>query len=124
MHLQHRIREGVATLFAAGVVNAQDVVEGVQDLMADPKLMLKPLVLCDFLEVTLLNVTTPELHKLCEAMGGRDSELFGARIAFVSDQAHVFGIARMLEALVEDLPIEMRVFRELAEAETWLATRR
>lgn len=44
---------------------------------------------------------------------------FGA-LALVTDNEVAFGMARMYQILVEALPVEIAVFRELADALTWL----
>ncbi len=42
------------------------------------------------------------------------------RTAFVAVRDTTFGLARMYELLAADSPVEIRVFRELAEAKSWL----
>jgi hypothetical protein len=40
--------------------------------------------------------------------------------ALVADTEAVYGIARMYEALVDLVPIEVGVFREIEQAQAWL----
>jgi hypothetical protein len=42
------------------------------------------------------------------------------RVAWIVAQGHPFGLGRMYEALAEDLPRHVRVFRSYTEAEHWL----
>jgi hypothetical protein len=44
----------------------------------------------------------------------------GGRFALLVDRPASFGMARMFQALADNLPLEVGVFYELAEAEEWL----
>ena len=46
---------------------------------------------------------------------------FGA-LALVTENDMAFGMARMYQILVESLPVEIGVFRELGDAVAWLGT--
>ena len=44
----------------------------------------------------------------------------GSRVAVVVDQAAAFGMARMIEAYTDELPVEFAVFYDVDSAEAWL----
>ncbi|MBN1994443.1 MAG: hypothetical protein JW953_17225 [Anaerolineae bacterium] len=45
------------------------------------------------------------------------------RFAVVASQPATYGISHLYQALVSDLPEEVRVFRSMAEARQWLANK-
>ena len=51
------------------------------------------------------------------------SRLEEGKLAVIAPRDLLFGMARMYEMLRDDSPVEVRVFRERDEAESWLAGR-
>lgn len=67
---------------------------------------------------------TPEYaHGLREMLELRLARLGHCKCAIVANPGVAFGMARMQEALLEPLFIEVKVFTELAAALTWAAAR-
>ena len=60
------------------------------------------------------------IRSAAEQWGKFDPYLEGAKLALVVARKVDFGLARMYEALRGDSPLRVRVFRNVAPAETWL----
>jgi hypothetical protein len=43
-----------------------------------------------------------------------------ARFAIVAQREYIFGLARMYQAMMEDSSIDIRTFREIDQARSWL----
>jgi hypothetical protein len=67
--------------------------------------------------------STSFIHTLADYVRAHH-ELHGIRWAAVVDQPATYGMARMWEALVEDVGLETHIFRSLDEAEQWLGRAR
>lgn len=72
--------------------------------------------LWDFSQVTRIEVTSEALRELA----GSRSFKAGARRAMVTPSDVGFGLARMFQILHDEAPEELRVFRDLGEARSWL----
>jgi hypothetical protein len=66
---------------------------------------------------SVAGVTSSGIKELANAFRGSAPI---EKTAFVTSQDVAFGIARMYELLADESPVEIRVFREQAEAKTWL----
>ena len=76
------------------------------------------LIVCK--NVALGSFSTAAVRRLAQFSREAEKELRDSRVAIVADQPAVYGIARMYQIL-RDPPYEVQVFRELLEAEAWLA---
>jgi hypothetical protein len=65
-------------------------------------------------------VTREDIQRLAELLRGRQTEISGGRGAIVVSSDVSFGMARMLEGLTTQVPYELNVFRDIAEACAWL----
>jgi len=94
-----------------------DVVEVARRVFADPAFVPGLDVLAEVNEGSLPDTETiRERAKLLQELAPR----IGSRIAVVARRDVDYGLARMLGTFVEAHGIELRVFREVSAAETWL----
>ena len=80
------------------------------------------LTLIDFSGADLSGITSDQLKKIAKMIGARGLARKGGKTAYVLCGDLHFGLGRMAEALydIENVPFEMRVFRQLKKALAWL----
>lgn len=120
MAIRLRIENGVAWMVGAGVVTAEDASRALLSLVSDAALGPKPRILCDLRLVTRLELDTPSVRELVELTAARHDRLSGARIAVAAPADHVYGVVRMYQTMVFELPIELGLHRDLEGARAWL----
>jgi hypothetical protein len=114
---------GLARTRCRGAVTLAEVIDHFKELRTDPRTPPRFDVLLDLREMT----SVPESDQLravarqAAELGGR--ERLGA-CAIVASADILFGMSRMFEVFAEPYFGATRVFRELAAAETWLASLR
>jgi hypothetical protein len=64
--------------------------------------------------------TTADARRMVAFIGEREAAFAGSRWAIVVHRDVDFGMARMVEALAEDQPTTIRVFRDREEGLRWL----
>jgi len=104
-----------------GRVALDEVLEHFRELGAEPALPARLDVLLDLGEME----TLPESSQLRTVVGAaRDlrSRLEWGAWAIVAERDALFGMSRVLEVLAEDDIETARVFRDVREAERWLAS--
>jgi len=99
-----------------GEVNGQDLVQLQQDLLADANFAPTLSHLSDCTGITRFDVSSQTIRLLALPT------LFahGSRMAIVAKLEIVFGMARMFQMLREGIAEEVRVFRDLDQAQRWL----
>jgi hypothetical protein len=70
--------------------------------------------------VPSLDLSQDHLRALRQVAADAHLPLLGARVAWVASADVVFGIGCMFRATASVLPLDVEVFRELAEAGEWL----
>jgi hypothetical protein len=119
MAVSYRIdpdRKVVYTTFA-GAVTDQEIVRHARKIGSDPNI--------DGSFVELIQVDTSSMEGV-SASGAREvsDALSGStairKIGIVASRNEEFGLARMVELLAGESPIEIEVFREEAAARVWL----
>ncbi len=122
MPITYRIEPSKNTVFTTitGSVFDSDPVEYLSEVLAHPDYRLgsRGLVVCR--DVDLGGFSTEAIRRLVDFTRRSERDFEGSRIAVVAEQPAVYGLVRMY-ALLRDAPYELRVFREIAQAETWLA---
>lgn len=63
---------------------------------------------------------SPDLERSAIYIREQCPERASARISFVAESDLGFGMLRMYETLSDNLPQEIKVFRNFSEAEEWL----
>ena len=76
--------------------------------------------LCDLRKLRELRGSFKELLRLAEYGRKFAERLQGGRLALVAERDSVYGMLRMYQAVMDDAPLEIRVFREMHEATSWL----
>ena len=104
-----------------GAVTVAEVLTHFDELERDPE---RPAQLDVILDLTG-STTLPEsdqLRVVAARVGEVQAPRFG-RVAIVADRDSMFGMARMFEVFAQAHFAESRVFRQVDEAERWLATK-
>ena len=110
------------TIRYTGVIADGDLMEAFARLYRDPAHRPGMAELSDCREVERIDVTSTGLQRLAE-MTSRllDARATPWKVAVVVGQDVLFGLARMYELLREGSPEHVMVFRDVGEAERWLA---
>ena len=77
-------------------------------------------ILTDLTLVTELHISTVEIRELAAVNLVTAQLAPGGRAAIVAPENHVFGLARMWSAFMDDSGWEIRIFRDLVAATSWL----
>jgi len=101
---------------ASGVLTDHDIREHQQQLRSDPDFDASFDQLWDHRDVTDFQITTATLRDLATARSFKP----GSRRAVVTPSDLGFGLARMFQTLHEEAPEDLRVFRTIEEARSWL----
>ena len=118
MPLTLRVDPKLKTVFATseGVVTYDDVRAAQSQLLSDPAFEPSFQHLFDLRGASKLAVSYQEMRSIVEfAPFGK-----GARRAFVANRDGVFGVARMAQMLLDSGISDVRVFRNISEARSWL----
>jgi hypothetical protein len=78
-------------------------------------------VLCDFRELDLSGLSVNNTHESSYFVRSLSERLGSGKIACITKKDVDYGIARMWEMLTQNgVSVEIRVFRSISEARTWL----
>jgi hypothetical protein len=105
----------------SGRLPAAEVHEGLRGALAQVHLPPNLRVLWDFRSVPTLDLSSDQLRALRSIAAEAELPELRARFAWVASADVVFGIGCMFRALAAVLPLEVEVFRGLAQASEWLA---
>jgi hypothetical protein len=108
-------------LVGSGRLPAAEVHAAFRGALAQPGLPPNLRVLWDFRGVPTLDLSADQLRALRSVAQEADLHELGARLAWVASADVVFGIGCMFRAMAAVLPLEVEVFRGLAQASEWLA---
>ena len=112
---------GVVRVTASGGVSDADLFAFARRVAADPELDVPRPELCDFRHARAADLSAATVRELAEIFAETDAKRAGRRVALVCPGDTAYGLARMYQAHREGGPHEIRVFRDLAAARTWLA---
>ena len=104
---------GLVVTRATGVLTASDLTE--KQAHPTPELL-------DLREIEDFAVTAEGIRELAEHAASRAEQLAPGRLAVLVASDTVFGMFRMLQALLDGTGIEIRVFRDPAQAYAWLGS--
>jgi hypothetical protein len=111
------------TLVYTGTITDRELFETFDRLYRDPAHRVGMDELSDLRTVHNVTVTSVGLQALADQTARNlDQARQTWRVAVVAPQDVVFGLARMYGLFREDSPELVRVFRDLASAEEWLAS--
>jgi len=105
----------------SGVVTLEDLLGAVEPMLGDASFEPGMGQLIDLRTAEDTSLTRSELQHLVETLR-TEPRLEGSAVAIVATRPVLFGVARMYEALVEQVPSPppIRVFGDPAEALAWL----
>jgi hypothetical protein len=103
-----------------GRLPAAEVQAGFRGALAGVQLPPNVRVLWDFRSVPTLDLSSDQVRALRSIAAEADLHELGARLAWVASADVVYGIGCMFRAMAAVLPLEVEVFRGLAQASEWL----
>ena len=112
---------GLVTLRYDGSVDFEEWTNQMHALLADPKYQTGSGLLVDRRLAGAPSAAF--VRRLVGFLRDHSEELSGARVAMLVAEPASYGMARMLQAFAAELPMQIEVFREMDEAEKWLAVR-
>lgn len=65
-------------------------------------------------------VSSPTLRRVADLFSGSDRTPERTRVAIVAETDVAYGLSRMYQAFRSESPLDLRVFREMADARAWL----
>ena len=122
MPIRYRIDRELALVFTTveGVVDDEDVLGYVREFPNDPDFEPGCGGLIDARGLERIEVTGDGVRSAAH-LTARLAEVFrGAKVAIVAVTDAAFGVARMYQGVRGEVPYEIRIFRDLAEARRWL----
>jgi hypothetical protein len=125
MKITHHIKapNGPIKLTASGSVMAVDIIEGLKKVMEDPAFKPGMDILWDFRDVRSEISKADQIREIVSYIRTNQDRRGGNyRVALVVTRDIDFGLARMYEAYSQELPFEIRIFKNLNDAENWLAS--
>jgi hypothetical protein len=110
------------TLFvtADGTVTDEEVRDFARRAVQSPEFPPGGRELIDLRGIERLAVSTDVLREMAQAFRAADTPQSETRIAIVASTDVAYGLSRMYQAFRDDSAVELEVFRDLAEARTWL----
>jgi hypothetical protein len=123
MPISYQIDEarGLVLTTASGVLTDGDILQLKASLVADPRWKPGMRELSDIRSIDGLAVTTEGVRQMVMRDERDATALASYRLAIVVSHQVVYGMARMYQTLTEHTVPNVRVFRDLPEAESWLA---
>ena len=122
MELQYLPNGGVL-LKGVGMVTFRDIKEINEEIYGTKDKILKlSYQICDFISVTGIPLSSEEVKSLAEQdkyAGEINPHMI---IATVGEVDVVYGLARMWQAYTDGSPIKTKVFRNMSDAQRWIAT--
>jgi len=113
-------RTKTAIVTATGTVSGSDICGTLEALYADSRFKPGMRELWD-LRLAQADVSVADIQNIV-AVGQRGTERRGAgKTAVVTLHDYEVGMANVLRAQVESLPVDVKVFRDYGEAELWLS---
>jgi hypothetical protein len=110
--------DGIVRLRASGTLTSEDVLATVRELEADKRIK-RWRAMFDMTDVDDVGTNADFVRTLAQLRGNLSYVTPDAKVAIVATSDVAFGMARMYSQFV-DQDDQVRVFRALAEAESWL----
>ena len=104
-----------------GPVSDEDLLKYARHITEDPSISAGHNELIDLREVeTGGEVTSPVLRRIASMFSEIDRTPEQTRVAMVANSDVAYGLSRMYQAFRSESPLDLRVFREVSEARSWL----
>ncbi len=123
MPIAHRYDDQLRTLFidVSGEVTETELVDAARKLASDPSIPPGRRELLDLSGAQQTTVTPAVLRHVAAIFGATDKTPAESRVAIYAPGDLFFGLSRMYETFrSSSSPVQIRVFRALDEARTWL----
>jgi hypothetical protein len=122
MPIEVRIDETLrlVRLKASGELTLRDLVEAIEPMLQASGFEPDMPQLLDLGSVERSGITADQMRSLVEVFAKEVPRVGSGRVAVFAPRPVIFGLSRMYEALSEELPMRLRVFRDRDEAEAWL----
>ena len=121
MPIKYRIDKGNRIIFAEveGDFTLEDIIKTINSVVSDRDFRSGFNVLSDHRKIGE-PATTQQMQGMAAHLESLSYAYGGTKWAMLVSKEASYGMMRMLSALVENVPIELRVFRDMEEALTWL----
>jgi len=120
----HRIiiekEKKLALITASGRVNAIELKEIFIAVVSHMDWQAGFNMLCDYRKIENFDVSSRDIDEITEWQGSIDELIGNGRCAVVAARDSVFGMSRMWEMLSSERAQQIRVFRCLDDARSWL----
>jgi len=117
--ISYRIDKSLNAIFTtgSGTVTDADLISHAQRITRAPDVPSGAIALVDFTNVQEDSVSADGVRQVAEIYRART---YTPRTAFVAEADTIYGMSRMFEMLRSDSEEEIRVFRDIGEAKSWL----
>jgi hypothetical protein len=116
-----RAEEGLARVELTGAYDADAFIENYAALMARDRAAEARCVLFDARKLAVGHVTSDEVKRIIDRLAALPEKRRSGKAAWVVGDALGYGMGRMFAHLADGkLPVDIRVFYDLAAAEDWL----
>lgn len=105
----------------SGSFSKEEILNGVNEAVSHTDFESGFNVLLDHTRVTEF-ITTPQAHGMARHLESLAEHWANTRWAVVTREPASYGLMRMMSVLVERIPMEVRIFETIDEAEEWLAS--
>lgn len=122
MPIEHEFDAGARVLLVrmSGIVTDEDVLAYAEMITSDETLDPAHDELIDLREIETPLATTRTLRRVADLFRSFERQPESVKVAFIATSDAAYGIARMYQAFRAESAAEMRVFREMDEARSWL----
>jgi hypothetical protein len=122
MPISHRYDPELRTLFVelTGEVTANELVDAARKLSSDESVPPGHNELVDLSGIAQTDVTGATLRHVASLYASTDRRPEESRVAIYAPGDLYFGLSRMYGAFRDPSPVQIQIFRELAEARAWL----
>lgn len=107
-------------IYFENTVDDIQLLETYRKLVKEPDFDIHYNDLVDLSSVDQFDITANGLHQVADLLKPYTGEQIHSKLAIVATKAHVYGMARMYQMIRADAPRQVRVFREMSEASSWL----
>jgi hypothetical protein len=114
---------GVVVVIVTGNPTPDDLRETMTRIWQTREYLENLRVLWDLRSGTIGHLRSSDLRRIAEHESEKRPDLPQSRVAYLVEQQVDFGMARMLNAFLEDEPLEDRIFRDSEAAWAWLIDR-
>jgi len=103
-----------------GELSEEDLVKYAQRAAANPAIPPAHDELIDLSRAEIADLQSHTLRRIAELFAGGDRTPERSRVALVAADDVSYGLSRMYQAFRSHSPLDLRVFRDVAEARAWL----